>query len=48
MFCCSYCKKKDDLKTPLHNLYCFNCGKYFNSEKELEDHQKKYHKNNLK
>ncbi len=43
MFCCSYCKKNDNLSEPLHNLYCFECGKYFNSVKELKYHQKKSH-----
>ena len=46
MLCCSYCKKNDNLREPLQNLYCFNCGKYFNSVEELKDHQKKYHKKN--
>ena len=43
MLCCSCCKKDDNLREPLHNLYCFECGKYFKTVKELRDHQKKYH-----
>jgi len=40
--CC--CKlKDDDLHEPLHNLYCFHCGIYFESVKELENHIKKLH-----
>ena len=45
MLCCGYCKK-DDMREPLHNLYCFECGKYFKTVKELKDHQKKYHNKN--
>ena len=41
--CC--CKlKDDDLHEPTHNLYCFQCGTYFSSVKELEEHKKKVHK----
>lgn len=41
--CC--CKlKDDDLHEPIHNLYCFQCGTYFSSVKELEEHKKKVHK----
>ena len=46
MLCCSCCKKGDNLREPLHNLYCFECGKYFKTVKELNDHQKKYHNKN--
>ena len=48
MFCCGYCKKKDDLRNPLYNLYCFDCGSYFNSVKELEAHRKIVHKDKYK
>ena len=40
--CC--CKLKDDIREPIHNLYCFECGKYFRTVKELEEHKKKEHK----
>ena len=34
--CC--CKlKDDDIRIPIHNLYCFECGRYFKTVKELED-----------
>ena len=41
--CC--CKlKDDDMRMPIHNLYCFECGRYFKTVKELEEHKKKEHK----
>ena len=45
--CC--CKlKEDNLREPIHKLYCFQCGTYFKSVKELEEHKKKVHKTSNK
>ena len=38
--CCSRCRKKDNLRQPLFNLYCFQCGKTY-SHKEYDKHIKK-------
>ena len=40
--CC--CKLKDDdirIPVPSHNLYCFECGRYFKTVKELKNKKKK-------
>lgn len=37
--CC--CKlKDDDIRIPIYNLYCFECGSYFKTVEELEKHKK--------
>lgn len=43
--CC--CKlKDDDIRIPIYNLYCFECGSYFKTVEELEKHKKKHQINN--
>jgi len=49
-FSCFDCIKKtkdDDLRKPLHILYCFDCNKFFPTRKLYKKHMKKYHSNKI-